>query len=130
MDKFRKQIDEIDSKVMELLNQRYEITKKIGEFKRDNNIDVNNSDREKEILNKADQYLYGEDIKKVYHILFSSNKKYQGFKYGLIGKKLPYTFSPIIYEKLGISHYQVIETNDFRNTMDKIVFSGLNVTIP
>ena len=130
MDKIRKQIDEIDTKLMSLLNERYALTKRIGKFKMDNNIGVTNSNREKDILNKADQYLYAEEIKLLYRQLFASNKKYQDFHYGLIGKKLPYTMSPIIFDLLGIKNYHVIETNDFKKTMDKIVYKGVTVTIP
>lgn len=130
MDKIRKQIDEIDKELMDLINQRYALTKLVGEYKRDNHLNINHPGREEEILNKANGLLYGEEIKKIYRQIFSSNKKYQDFKYGLIGNKLPYTISPIIYEKLGIKNYGVIETINFKKTMDKIVYSGVNVTIP
>lgn len=130
MENYRKQIDQIDNQLMELLNERYKLTKKIGEYKRDNNLPVSNSEREEAILNKANDYLYREDIKKVYQVIFNTNKRYQEFQYGLIGRKLPYTITPIIFEKLGIKNYEIIETGNFLSTIDKLVFSGVNVTIP
>lgn len=130
MNNYRNQIDEIDNQLMELINERYKLTKLIGEYKQKNNIEVTNPKREEEVLRKADKYLYSDDIKALYQEMFRQNKFYQSFTYGLIGKSLPYTLSPMIYEIMGLKSYQVIETDDFNKTINKLNFKGINVTIP
>ena len=40
MEKFRKEIDEIDSEIARLLEERFEICSEIGEFKSKNNIET------------------------------------------------------------------------------------------
>lgn len=130
MNNYRRRIDEIDDELMALINERYSLTKKIGEYKRLNNLPVNNPMREEEVLKKAEQYLYSKEIKDIYQKMFQTNKSYQVFEYGLIGKSLPYTLSPMIYEMLGLNNYQVMETDDFKSALEKINFKALNITIP
>jgi len=50
--------------------------------------------------------------------------------FGLVGKLLPHTISPFIYNKLGDPHYQVWETDDIETFIKAKNYSGLNVTIP
>lgn len=130
MDELRKKIDLIDLELMKLIDQRFEVTKEIGKFKKNNNIEVTNSNREEVVLSKADKYLYEQEIKELYLHMFKQNKAYQAFEYGLIGKELPYTLSPLIYQELGLNNYQVIETNNFLKTIKKIDFKGVNITNP
>ena len=47
---WRKRIDEIDEKLLELLNKRAEYAMEIGRIKREKSIAVYDSDREKSIL--------------------------------------------------------------------------------
>ncbi|MGC8764894.1 MAG: prephenate dehydratase [Brevinematia bacterium] len=47
--KIRKEIDQIDRKIVELLDQRAEFVKKIGEYKKQNNIPIYQPDREREV---------------------------------------------------------------------------------
>ncbi len=51
---------------------------------------------------------------------------------GLVGKKLPYSFSKIIHEKLSEVDYKLIELNEkeFANFFTKKEFEFVNVTIP
>lgn len=49
---YRLQIDEIDDQIMSLIKQRFEITKKVGEWKKENNVSVFQSSRYEEILKK------------------------------------------------------------------------------
>ena len=48
---FRNQIDKIDSEIIELLSQRFEIVKKVWEFKKENNIIPLQPWRWQEVLN-------------------------------------------------------------------------------
>lgn len=50
--------------------------------------------------------------------------------FGLVGKSLPHTLSPFIYNKLGDPNYQVWETQDLESLIKAKNYSGLNVTIP
>ena len=48
----RQAIDEIDEKIMELINQRLSLAKQVGDFKKQDGIQITDSDREKEIMNR------------------------------------------------------------------------------
>ena len=55
IDDWRRQIDEIDRKLVELLNQRANCALEIGRIKRADNQPVYQPEREKEILHYAEQ---------------------------------------------------------------------------
>ena len=55
LSKLREQINQIDDELMQLLGQRMRIADKIGEFKRDNNITILQTNRWNEILERAFQ---------------------------------------------------------------------------
>lgn len=46
----RDRIDKIDRNIFELLEERFEIVKKVGEYKKENNLPVRNKQREQEIV--------------------------------------------------------------------------------
>ena len=48
----RQAIDEVDEKIMELINQRLSLAKQVGDFKKQGGIQITDSDREKEIMNR------------------------------------------------------------------------------
>ena len=48
----RQAIDEIDEKIMELVNQRLSLAKQVGDFKKQGGIQITDSDREKEIMSR------------------------------------------------------------------------------
>ncbi|HHU55485.1 MAG TPA: hypothetical protein GXZ48_02180 [Acholeplasmataceae bacterium] len=129
MDDIRKKIDSIDRKLMELLDERFSLTKKIGEYKNKKNQPIYNEKREKEILEKANNFKNNNAIKDIYKQIFKTSKFYQT-KYGLIGRKISYSLSPLIYKEFGLNTYELIETDDFINTMEEGKFKGVNVTIP
>ena len=60
LSKLREQINQIDDELMQLLGQRMRIADKIGEFKRDNNITILQTNRWNEILERA--FLKGEKL--------------------------------------------------------------------
>jgi len=47
--KIRKNIDQIDKKIVELLDERAECVKKIGEYKKQHNIPIYQPEREKQV---------------------------------------------------------------------------------
>lgn len=122
-------IDDLDKQIMTLLSKRFELTKEVGKVKLLNNDNIENKDRENEILNKANYFSNSDKIKKIYSCVFDLSKKDQLYEYYLIGKKIEYSYSPIIYKLLGISNYKLLEVDEFPN-LHKINFKGINVTIP
>ena len=53
-------------------------------------------------------------------------------RYGLLGEKLPHSFSKEIHEKLGRYTYELIEVEkeDFASFAEKRDFTAINITIP
>ncbi|MFX1419637.1 MAG: chorismate mutase [Promethearchaeota archaeon] len=52
LDSYRNTIDKIDNKIISLLNKRGKIVQKIGKLKREIHIDLNQPQREKEIIER------------------------------------------------------------------------------
>ncbi|MCK5203833.1 MAG: chorismate mutase [Desulfobacterales bacterium] len=55
----RQAIDEIDEKIMDLINQRLSLAKQIGDFKKQGGIQITDSEREKKIMNRLLEKNYG-----------------------------------------------------------------------
>ena len=76
----RKQIDVIDDQIAKLYAERMEVSKNVAITKKENNIQLENKDREKEILDRVTSEM-PEDIKlyatQVYDTLFRTSKAYQ-----------------------------------------------------
>lgn len=79
MEKFRKEIDKIDSEIAKLLEKRFEICSEIGDFKSKNNIETEDKSREKEIIEKIERtdLKYRENIKEVESKILLESKKIQ-----------------------------------------------------
>lgn len=71
----RIEIDELDNQLMELLNRRYTLSKTIGLYKKNNNVQVLDLKREHEILDKA--RVYSEEIYHVFFKIIEESKKLQ-----------------------------------------------------
>ncbi|MFH1534300.1 MAG: chorismate mutase [Nitrospirota bacterium] len=69
----RKNINEIDTKISDLLKERLNSVKKIGEIKKSQNLPVIDSDREKEILFSLDT----DYEKEIFKIILSASRKHQ-----------------------------------------------------
>lgn len=76
----RNEIDKVDDKIAKLYQQRMEISKQVGEYKKSTKTALVNSKREKEILNRVTNDM-NSDIKvyakRVYETLFDTSKAYQ-----------------------------------------------------
>jgi len=70
---YRKEIDEIDFKIIELLKKREEIVKKIALCKLKKNLPVHQPEREEEIYNRPDE----EYIKNIYKIILEESRRLQ-----------------------------------------------------
>lgn len=74
LDDLRKNIDVIDKKLVELLAKRIEIVKKIGEFKKQNNLQVLDKNRFNNVLERVkktaiQQGLSLDFVKELYEII-------------------------------------------------------------
>jgi chorismate mutase len=73
--KMRIDIDSLDQELMTLLEKRYKLSKEIGLYKKDNNIQVLDLKREHVILDKARSY--SEEIYNVFFKIIEESKKLQ-----------------------------------------------------
>jgi|TARA_B100001142_G_scaffold278054_1_gene287943 chorismate mutase len=84
INKLRDEIDEIDQDLTNLLLKRFSITKKIGQVKTSNLIDIDDSTREDKIINhlsnKANNDLKKEDIADIFKLIFNISKNLQKTK--------------------------------------------------
>lgn len=64
LDDLRKEIDLIDSEIVNLIAKRIEVVKKVGQFKKENNIPVIDNSRFKKVLNKVGELAEKNKISK------------------------------------------------------------------
>jgi len=99
---YRKKIDEIDDKLVSLLNERTIYSKKIGEIKNRYGLQLIDYSREKEvikkILKKSSMIIPERDLKNIYREIIASSRKIQkSYTISFLGPKG--TFSNIVFEK-------------------------------
>lgn len=75
----RKDIDTIDNQVVSLIKKRMSIAKKVGEYKKKNNLPVYSKKREDEILSKLKRKAKKDYIlfEQVYKKIFSHSRRLQ-----------------------------------------------------
>jgi len=107
----RKRIDQIDRKLVELIEERLEIVKEVALYKKENNMKIFDRKREEEVIDKNLSNVKNEELKHYIEIILKdimdSSKEYQKFKIGsskeyvnnldFNGKKLGYTGVPGAY---------------------------------
>jgi chorismate mutase/prephenate dehydratase len=59
----RSEIDDIDSKLIELFEQRMEVALSIAEYKKENNMDILNESREQEVIARGEKKLCNKNLK-------------------------------------------------------------------
>ncbi len=64
LNKYRKQIDKIDTKLTKLFEKRMDVAKKVGEYKRERNMEIFVAEREKAILKKRTAQVENYEYKK------------------------------------------------------------------
>lgn len=80
LDKYRKEIDEIDNQIIHLFNERFLVTDKVGIYKKKNNLDILNSKRENEIFTKIKKLSKEDninDIIVIYELIMKLSKDRQ-----------------------------------------------------
>lgn len=73
----RKRIDLIDSQLMQLLEERYHLTKEVGTYKIENSIEVLDSKREDAIYDKISKFSHSPQIVEVYRTIMNQSKNQQ-----------------------------------------------------
>lgn len=77
IDELRVKIDQIDTEIMNLLDQRYALSTKIGEIKQSSKTAILDSKREDDIINKISKYSHYPQIKQVYQTIMKESKALQ-----------------------------------------------------
>lgn len=84
LSKYRKQIDKIDQKLVKLFEKRMEISKCVVEYKKENNIEILDAEREMEIINTRTSQIknpvYKEYAKEFFENLMCISKDMQNKK--------------------------------------------------
>ena len=107
----RKRIDQIDRKLIELIEERLEIVREVALYKKENGMKIFDRKREEEVVNKNLSNVKSEELKHyiegILKDIMDSSKEYQKFKIGspkeyindlnFNGKKLGYTGVPGAY---------------------------------
>ncbi len=70
LDSIRKEINDIDAQLIELFKQRMDCAKRVGEFKKENNLPILNQQRENEILDVVEKE--GQEYGYASRLLFSN----------------------------------------------------------
>lgn len=75
LEKYRKEIVKIDEKIFQLLESRFEIVRKVGDFKKENNLPVRNKKREQDLIEKmSEKYSMDKNfIAKFYRVIFNNS---------------------------------------------------------
>ena len=85
LENYRNEINKIDKLLVDIIKQRMKLSLKIGKYKKDNNMEILNSNREKEVVNKINEYnkketeiiLEDEFIKDLWTTLMNYSKRLQ-----------------------------------------------------
>lgn len=81
LDKYRKDINEIDEKLSELFQERLRIIEKIALYKKENNIEIYDKTREEQVVIKALNTLkdekFSDEIKEFFKSMMDISKEYQ-----------------------------------------------------
>lgn len=88
IDKYRKDIDKIDSQLVDLFKERMEVSSKIAEYKRENKLPVKDSERERQLLYKISEKAgeLGGYSKILFTTIMDLSRSYQNKK--LVGNSI------------------------------------------
>lgn len=81
LDKYREEIDLIDSQIINLFEQRIEVAVKVAEYKKENKMNILQGKREEEVIKKALSELknieYSEYAKELMNLIMDISKEVQ-----------------------------------------------------
>lgn len=87
MKEFREKIDLIDEKILDLLIERFDLSIKIGSYKKINKLEIENLKREDEIA-KSFPNLYKKNIENIYREIFKNSKHMQEKLFAYLDKNI------------------------------------------
>ncbi len=137
LDDLRKEIDAADKAILEAIEKRMDVARRIGEEKRIMGRPVYDVVREKDKLDSLEAQSGAESrpyIRELYNKIFELTRCHEDKKlFGVLGQKLPHTYSPAIHHMLTDDYtYGVIEREP--DGLDELfagrIYGGFNVTIP
>ena len=66
LNELRKQIDKVDKQMAELFEERMNLVKKVGEYKKEHNLPILDKERENIVKEKNHQYIINKDLLPLY----------------------------------------------------------------
>ncbi len=138
LNKHREDIDRIDRKLVELLEERLDIVDEIGRYKEENNLPIKDAGREKEKLRTIREMADEERNSYITGIMAEVIRQCRGYqedkyaKYGLLGRRLGHSFSPEIHKALGGYDFVLYEKDkeELEDFLRNAPYRGICVTIP
>ena len=137
LDELRKEIDAADKTILKAIEKRMDVARRIGEEKRLMGRPIYDVAREADKLDSLEDSAGAESrpyIRELYDKIFELTRRHEDKKlFGVLGQKLPHTYSPEIHHMLTDSYtYGIIEREP--DELDELfrckVYGGFNVTIP
>lgn len=146
LNELRSELDIIDDEIIKLFQKRMEIARKIGGYKKLQDLPIRDRERENSIIKRLEAEV-NENIKfaiePLYEKVFQLSKEHQlevfnnssyhpEKYYGLIGAELEHSKSPYIHKLLGGYDYDLypMDVFEFEDFLNRRQFSAMNVTIP
>lgn len=133
LDKYRKSIDEIDEKLLELYEKRMSVVLDVAKYKKQHNLPILNSNRENEVIEKQLSNLKNKDISPEVISLFgkimSLSKDYE---HRIMSKPKFDTAKNYVSDNSKIGYYGCegsythVAANNFNSSSYKIGFSKFN----
>lgn len=139
LSEIRKKIDNIDDSMLDLFLKRMELSRKAADYKSSRGMAILNEGREREILDDASSKSgeMAEYARRFFAGILELSRDYQlslsdAPIYGLLGRKLGHSLSPMIHRELGNPDYRLfeLEPEELADFLRKTNIGGLNVTIP
>lgn len=137
LNELRGKLDDIDSSILDLFEERIATCREIGNIKRETGTDVYVPAREEEKLQKVKELAGFESrpyVETLFKTLMDLSKDHQRLPaFGVLGRTLAHTYSPEIHSLFDSSYsYSVIEREpeELDALFSNGVFKGFNVTIP
>ncbi len=86
LDDIRNEIDKLDNELIKGLVERFSLVTEVVNYKMENNLEIEDSNREEEILKKIEEKIDDVEliqrINEIYLCLFNQSKLYQKMKVG------------------------------------------------
>ena len=142
---YRKQLDRIDAEILQLFEERMNVVREIGIWKKQNGIPVLDAGREAEKLETLSARSSGEyqaEVRALFTEIMALSRAQQEktlkaqpqntMRCGLLGETLGHSYSPQIHAELGDYEYRLYEKapEEVVGFVRSGQWHGLNVTIP